>query len=115
MSFPCVGSEFHVSTISIEVRFVAWLRVRRGRKPAVDAPLTSKVFPDLAATHSPLIYATFFFNNEGSLSFGTVCFMLAALKYVEGNVYCWDLHLVARRAVLCSIPLIVNELLILET
>ena len=50
-------------------------------------PCTSNVFPDFAATHSPLTYATFVFNRDGSLSFGTSCCMVDALRmYLLGSV-----------------------------
>jgi hypothetical protein len=38
----------------------------------VKVPKTSKVFPLFAFTHSPLTYATSVFNNDGSLSLGTL-------------------------------------------
>jgi hypothetical protein len=50
-------------------------------------PATSKVFPDLAFTHSPLTYATFVFSRDGSLSFGTLCDMVEAGRvYKQGRV-----------------------------
>ena len=53
----------------------------------VSIPVTSKVFPDFAFTHSPLTYATFVFNKDGSLSFGTLWDMLEAGRvYREGRL-----------------------------
>lgn len=56
-----------------------------------DIPWTSKVFPDFAFTHSPLTYATFVFNKDGSLSFGTLCDMVeAGLIYRDGKLKGWN-------------------------
>jgi hypothetical protein len=50
-------------------------------------PVTSNVLPDFAFTHSPLTYATFVFNRDGSLSFGTLCDIVeAGLVDKEGRV-----------------------------
>jgi hypothetical protein len=62
---------------------------REDRNAAI--PCTSKVFPDFAFTHSPLTYATFVFNRDGSLSFGTLCDMVEAGRiYKDGKLEAWN-------------------------
>lgn len=54
-------------------------------------PVTSKVFPEAAFTHSPLTYATFNFNRVGSLSFGTVCDIVeASFECMVGKLEGWN-------------------------
>jgi len=57
----------------------------------LSVPVTSKVLPDFAPTHSPLTYATLSFSKDWSLSFGTLCCILeACLIYTEGKLKLWN-------------------------
>lgn len=82
MSFPVDGSVKWTGKYMYSDQLMIDLR---------NLPVTSKVCPEAAFTHSPLTYATPVLNKVGSLSFGTACDIVEAFREVsKGKVDGWN-------------------------